>query len=474
VAPRRLKQVLAVAALAAATLAAPASSSITVVGGTVIQNQSAPWTVFVQQTAGSERFLCTGTVIDATHVVTAAHCVFDDAGHLADPSQLAVRAGVSNYSTPAATDVEQDRSVIAVRVHPGYIWSEVPGPDDVAVLQLSSALDLTGATVEAVALPAAGMSFPSGAAVGLAGFGRQSPTVGSSGPLAWMTATADPQGACGDLADGLIANNAIVVCASSPTASACNGDSGSGLVTTGTTPVLIGVASAGTVGCDPGSDSIFTYLGAPEILDFVEGDDAPPVAPRPTSTTFLRLAWDPPLVVGNTLECASGGWASAPQLTYSFLDSANGQVLQTGASPNYLLPASAVGATVYCEVAASNAGGTTLAETRTTTAVQAAPHAILEPVEPLSAAPGGRLAVNVTLRSPFGLWGKVQVCVTLPPSIGGRLCHSTHSRDGAAATYPFRFAFRLRRTAPAGTARIVIAAAAGVSSIRSTARLRVS
>jgi hypothetical protein len=99
------------------------------------------------------------------------------------------------------------------------------------VIALASPLDLSGPAVQAVALPTAGAPFPAGTGVGLAGFGRSSPTVQTSGPLAWMNATVDPQGECSSSGRGLTANNAIILCASAPASAVCNGDSGSGLVT---------------------------------------------------------------------------------------------------------------------------------------------------------------------------------------------------------------------------------------------------
>jgi len=73
----RLRSGLACAALAAAlggALGDPgrAFGAARVIGGSAIQIQVAPWTVFVQQQIGSSRLLCTGSIIDPSHVVRAA------------------------------------------------------------------------------------------------------------------------------------------------------------------------------------------------------------------------------------------------------------------------------------------------------------------------------------------------------------------------------------------------------------------
>src|SRR4051812_48161336 len=195
---RRPMRMLALAAVAFGVLSAAAGG---VVGGRTIAVQQAPWTVFVKQTTpSSAAFLCTGSIIDASHVLTAAHCLFDEACAVAAPSAFQVRAGVSNYSAPLPADQAQDRSVGSVRVHPGFACTgrRQPGPDDVGVLVLSSPLDLGTPAATAVALPAGDVAFPAGMPVGVAGFGLQSPTTATSGPLSWLTGTVDAAGECGD------------------------------------------------------------------------------------------------------------------------------------------------------------------------------------------------------------------------------------------------------------------------------------
>ena len=313
-----------------------------------------------------------------------------------------------------------------------------------------------------------------GTPVGLAGFGRQSPTGGTTGTLAWMTGTVDPQGSCGEPGSGLIANNGIVICASSSTSAVCNGDSGSGLVTVDPQPTLIGVVSAGSAACQAGSHSLFTYTGAPEILQFVQGSDEPPTAPRETTSTFLNLKWQPPLVVGNSLTCSTGEWTGAPQLTYSFLAVTTGAVLQSGPQPTYVIAPGAAGEGIYCEVTAANDGGTTLAETRPTAAIGAAPQPRIEQMPPLAGTPGQDVTVRLTLASPAGLFGAVHVCVVLASPDGGRLCHSTAGSGGLPGVFPFSFRLRLRPNAPLGLTRVSVLAHAGVASVSGSIVLRVA
>jgi hypothetical protein len=341
-----------------------------------------------------------------------------------------------------------------------------------------SPLDVTGAAVSTVALPSASTTYPAGGSVGTAGFGLQQPTVTASGQLSWMTGIVDAQGECGDSAGGLIPNDAIYLCATSATSAVCNGDSGSGLVTTGGgSPVLVGVADATTNGCSPGSHSLFAWTGAPEIEQFIQGNDHPPTAPRETSTTFVRLGWvsSGPVYAGYTLTCMTGNWSDpAATFTYSFIDTTGARVLQSGAKGTFVVPSSAVGSTVSCRVTVANAGGTDVAATRSTLPVRPAPPARIIRVAPITAARGSAVSLRITLVAPAGVQGKLAVCVQPPKVIAGRLCRSTIDGDGLASTVPFTFNFRVKPTAPLGAAHVSISAVAGQSTATSSTLIRVT
>jgi hypothetical protein len=71
-------------------------------------------------------------------------------------------------------------------------------------------------------------------------------------------------------------NDAVAFCAAAPTRRVCNGDSGAALVTSDATHMIVGIASAGATGCTPGSHALYTNVEAPEILEFIRGNDHPP------------------------------------------------------------------------------------------------------------------------------------------------------------------------------------------------------
>jgi hypothetical protein len=343
------------------------------------------------------------------------------------------------------------------------------------VLTLSAPLDLSGAAVQPVALPPANVAYPAGATVSTAGFGLQHATDNKTGPLASMTATVDPQGDCADFSDSdlLVLTNSIVMCAASPTSAICSGDSGGGVVTTGGTPVLIAVVNASPANCPVGGQNIFAYIGAPELLRFIQGDDQPPAAPRPTSSSnTYKLTWSLPLVVGDTLTCTSVGWPAGVTLAYTFTNSETGQVLQSGANPKYVVPSTGAGTMVQCEVAATNTGGTTVGKTLATPAIKTAPQVKVGAVKTVTTAPGKRVTLRVVLTSPGGLAGTFRVCATPPGRVAAKTCVSTQEAFTASGSFPFVLHLKVKPNAPLGLARVTITATAGLSSASATGLLK--
>src|SRR5262249_55270495 len=177
----RVAVVLSLATVVALAGAAGGQSRSRVVGGTSIVVQSAPWAAYMRVANGSQSTYCSGTIIDSEHVVTAAHCVYLVDGTRADPSAILVRTGISSSFRPLRGDAEQDSNVDSVRIHPGYPGPSSGSTDDVAVLTLSSSLDLSGPFVQAVSLPTAAGYPASDTDLGFAGFGRETPSSPATG-----------------------------------------------------------------------------------------------------------------------------------------------------------------------------------------------------------------------------------------------------------------------------------------------------
>jgi secreted trypsin-like serine protease len=446
----------------------------TVVGGTTVQVASAPWVVALRQTVRGGSLVCTGAVLDALHVLTAGHCVFDLTGTLAPPAAFAVRAGASNYLTPAAGDTVQDRGVSSYRVHPRFSWSTGVSADDVAVLALTAPLDLGTPQVQAAPLPTDGALYPPPAALTLAAFGRES-TGAPDGSLNALTATIDPQGECGTLRNTVLpGNNAVAFCSSASTASLCSGDSGAALVTADPPHTIVGIASAGPTSCTPGGHALLTNVEAPEILDFIRGNDQPPTAPRPSGTTYVRLGGDTPFHVGTTVTCTSGDWDGAPAITYVFLDRRTGTVVQSGAKGTLLLTDGLVGAELACRAVATNAGGSAVLETLTTGTVEPTPKLDIERIPPVTAHRGRKVQVRVWLDAEAGLNGTYGVCVLPPARVGTRACASQRvTSGGGGGRFPLTVSLRIKNAAPLGVARLGVSAVAGPSQGQSAVVLRV-
>jgi Trypsin len=455
----------------------PTSAATTVIGGTPIQIQSAPWSALVLVSSSYVQ-ACSGSIIDASHVLTAAHCLYENSAQV-QPSAVTIYAGLSNYADPLPGDVQQTGAVSSFRIHPSYAAGVNQNQaDDVAVLALASPLDLSGPDVRAVALPSANAPFPAGTNVAAAGYGVESATSSNpSGALISLAATVDAQGQCGNETPSAFFqyNNAITLCATSPAGSLCHGDSGGGIVTAGGTPVLIAVHYATNPSCAIGSAAINVYVGAPEILSFIQGNDQPRTAPRTSSQTISRLAWNNPLAVGNTLTCSSNGWPDlSTQFSYSFVNAATGQVLQSGSHDRYLLPPSAAGTQIGCTVAAGNDGGTTIVQTSATPAIDPAPPISIKPRTPTTTRQGTQLTLHLVLNNAPAAPTAIRICASPPATVATHRCNTLHHDNDSITSVQVALTLTIKPHAHPGTTHIPINAQTPTSDAKTTATIRVT
>lgn len=300
--------------------------------------------------------LCSGVILDNTDVLTAAHCMFDPlTGARVPVEDMYIVAGSSDLAKRETT--EQESNAAGVRVHPYYTYSTEPAtdPDDVAVVNLGKSLTFDSA-VKPITLVAPGSLLQEDASLDFTGYGAQrvSPEELNSG-LYYIGLTVEQKG-CSDEDD------AVFLCASAPNGTICHGDSGSGLTVPGPPAQLVGIADAVKANSsDPCRDNAldgFANVAAPEIQDFIDGDETPPMAPRGGSGAQLTSTAREP-EVGETVTCNQGNWSGDPTFTYTFVnESEESQILQSSSSPTYKLAESMARLSIFCQIEATSDGGT--------------------------------------------------------------------------------------------------------------------
>ena len=315
--------------------------------GTATTIAQAPWTAYIDVETATDGWDCTGAVLDATHVLTAGHCVVDENTGQATPAQdFRVYTGDANVGQLSGGSPYD--AVTSAVADPSY--DATADTYDVAVLTLATPLSWN-ADVQAISLGPASGAVP-GATLSVSGFGLEAPPASGSSPdgsLNTLAMTVGPAGECTPTFD------ALVGCASAPGGATCEGDSGSALVSATTPPQLLGIVDAGAVDadndqCEPGFTTFYAKVTAPEIADFITGLPGPyPAAPQGGAGVDCSEPSVPR--AGETLSCTPGAWSNASGLGYSFIDDGSGAVLQTG-SAQYALTSADVGRRIYFQVTA--------------------------------------------------------------------------------------------------------------------------
>lgn len=333
-----------------------------IVGGTVLASTaSAPYTVALQTRFDADTYGgCSGTVLDATHILTAAHCVVHGET-TATPADVRVAAGTNDLLSDTGIAGAIVAAVAAIRVHPHYVASKYA--DDVAVLTLAIPLDLTTGRVGALPMAPVGTYVDAGTAIRVTGFGVSSSKVADFGTLRSVNTQAVTAGLCGTTAPG------AMLCTFRSRRAACEGDSG-GTATIGKARTLIGVTDLAVKDCAAGLN-LFANVAAPEIRSFIDAAVAEqdltreqiPLAPR----GGRRVAVTGTLQVGRTVTCKPGHWTASPKFRYAFfrIKGDREQAMKLSSRRTYRLRSSDRGWQLGCAVEASNAGGTGVSLSRT-------------------------------------------------------------------------------------------------------------
>jgi hypothetical protein len=376
-----LRWVLAPAAafVAAAACCPPAGA---VVGGSETTISQAPYQVAIYVDSGpSIRYICGGTIRDSTHVITAAHCVFNSqasgAGEAVAPGKVTVLAGTAELSggTP--------RNVTNVSFLPAFDAGTLAYD---AALLTTETLPLGGSSPRAVRHVQDPGSWAPLAVVGqlarVTGWGWTATSAPGDRVQDKLQAVSVPMvrdDTCrAAYPDGFASS--VMLCAGAADKDACYGDSGGPLIMPASQPAsdetLVGIVSFGPEGgCGLAeAPGVYTEVGAPEVHSFVVG--APGEPPRTTSPP--SVAGD--LAVGGTVSCSTGSWNGSPTaFVYQFVrdpqsnGTSAGALTPLGAASTYTIASSDAGHTLGCIVKATNADGWAVARSGASGAIPLPP-----------------------------------------------------------------------------------------------------
>jgi secreted trypsin-like serine protease len=373
--------------LATPSLAAGAHLQPRIVGGTEAKIEDAPFQVALYDPSAlspgeTENIhaaqFCGGVIRDATHIITAAHCVTFGGFEAAAPTEIEVFAGGNDLEHASMGTRDQ---VLATSFDPE--WNPFTNEHDVGVLTLENPLwagespEIDGtskiAPIEfAASDPLAGSS----ATVSGWGFTKALAREQEATPQeeiegypptlkAAEVAIVDRAECSADYAEeeiGPFDQQFICAAGSEPARDSCFGDSG-GPLFSGTPGKaedrLLGLVDFGA-GCAqeelPG-----VYQSVIEPRNRVFASSNPPQAPRneglPTIVGSLQA--------GQTVTCNPGRWLGAPEFFYRFYRDEStllrpGVKALTGkltSSASYTLQSADAGTRIFCEVVALNGGG---------------------------------------------------------------------------------------------------------------------
>jgi len=237
-----------------------------IVGGDEAVKHSIPWQAALVSKGNKGFVWCGGTIIDSTHILTAAHCTID-----VQPSQIQVLTGEHDTSDPVGDTVHNVKSIVN---HPSYYVdaSDTPYYDySILTIDCNNEIDLTD-KARAACLPESDAYEVSGAKFNVSGWGTLS--AGGSQPniLNVVTVPFVSDNVCKSRYSTL---SEQMMCAGNVEeggVDSCQGDSGGPLTWRDAQGKwnIIGVVSWG-IGCaNPGSPGVYAEVF--KVLDWVKSN----------------------------------------------------------------------------------------------------------------------------------------------------------------------------------------------------------
>ncbi|MFM9107343.1 MAG: trypsin-like serine protease [Chloroflexota bacterium] len=251
-----------------------------IIGGSPVPAGTYRFTTFLNITIGAYTYLCGGSLIDASHVLTAAHCV-DGA------SAAGIKAWIGgNQMGDQGPLGAIQRSASAVQVHPS--WNGNTTQYDAAVITLGQAVPpAASGGVDPIRLAGSGSGYGLGAGTPLtvAGWGVVNENTQSlASQLMAVSVPVQSDAYCENQYWGSSYSTAVNFCAGPQGGGkdSCQGDSGGPIFFyDGATYTQIGVVSWGYGCADAGYPGVYTRLANSSISNFVNGILGNPLPPAP-------------------------------------------------------------------------------------------------------------------------------------------------------------------------------------------------
>jgi secreted trypsin-like serine protease len=249
---------LVVAAVASGSPANPEATA-SVIGGHNATIAQYPSLAYIEGSAATTGYACTGTVVAPRVVLTAGHCVEDiESSSITQPTEIAVATGISNLRHIPRAQISQVTQVLA---YPGFDPTKLHGDAGLLIL----AAPVTAPPI-ALATSADAALYEPGDQLTIAGWGIDNRTTGHApDQLQAATVPIEEASRCrqGTRRFYPFFEPSRQLCALDIPhfhVTACHGDSGGPAIATRTdgTMVEVGVTSLGDGNCNPSSPAVFT------------------------------------------------------------------------------------------------------------------------------------------------------------------------------------------------------------------------